>query len=167
MSNAATELSTDIYSLVYDALWFVLESHPDFVARFPAGNRIKFSGANPDPEKNGKQVADAPAAMLVPNGPTNTQSQTSSSCTREMAFTRQVESAAKSGNPVGGINQLVDIVDRAFRAWGDAMPDIEQVKQSRGGPAPKEPGDSGWAAAVQITVTVYMEKFEMEFAQWA
>lgn len=171
MSNAPASISTDIYTLVEDGLWFILNSHPDFIRNFKPGNRIKFTDGDPDPGKPSQLDADRPEVRIVTAGPTNEQSQTTSSTDRTIAYQVIVDTTARTTNRIGGPNQLMDIIDRAFRAWGDVMLGVPQVRKIRVGPAQKTTGEQrgdqgGWTVTPQITVTLAMPTWEMEMNTW-
>jgi hypothetical protein len=60
--------ATDFAKLVYVQLWTLLEAHTGFTDRVKAGNRVKVTDGKLDPEKQLKQDADFPEAMLVHGG---------------------------------------------------------------------------------------------------
>lgn len=66
------------YQKVYDAIWALLESSAEFIALFPAANRIKYSSPDRQPQKPNQQSADTPEIILVPlGGPINLQNTSS------------------------------------------------------------------------------------------
>lgn len=167
MSNEPTILSQDQYSHLEDALWFIMESHPEFNKLVQQGNREKMTAPVTDPEKTGELTADRPKVMLIPSGPVNGQSQVSNACARQLGYTLMLETGVKTTNPVGSINQLIDIVDRAFRAMGDRMPDLPWVNMIRVGQVPTQVEEiEGWVGAAQITVQVHVPNWEMEVGAW-
>lgn len=54
------------FTLIFDGLWALLESNPQFVLDVPSGNRIKYNiPQNRDPFKQQVAVADLPEVVLV------------------------------------------------------------------------------------------------------
>ena len=68
MSNVDLLANRDPLSLVYAALWDVLESSGDFCRLVQPGNRIKFFGGSRDPRKDTLSTADLPEVRIVPAG---------------------------------------------------------------------------------------------------
>jgi hypothetical protein len=68
MSNLDQLANRDPLSLVYAALWDVLESSADFCRLVQPGNRIKFLGTSRDPWKDMLSTADLPEVRIVPAG---------------------------------------------------------------------------------------------------
>ncbi len=163
-------ISTDLLSMVEDAIWFVLESHPDFARVFKPGNRIKHTAGDPDPGKSDKLDADAPEVRLIQVGPQNTQRQTSSSTSLDLTYSLEVLTSAQTTNRSGGINECLWAAIRAFRAWGDTVADLPEIKSIRVGPVGTQQdqaeGDTGWQAAAQIVVTLHIENADAEVGAW-
>lgn len=74
----------DPFTLVYDALWELLEAHEGFTDLVRLRNRVKFSGADRSPIKETISPADVPEVRLVCVGGTPHIQRTSgsSSCTK-------------------------------------------------------------------------------------
>lgn len=59
-------MALDPFTLVYDALWELLETHEEFHDKVRLGNRIKFSSYGPDdPIKHEVATADMPEVRLI------------------------------------------------------------------------------------------------------
>ena len=63
-----TDLITDPFTQIYNAIWTVLENHDGITSRVRLKNRIKFSGKDPDPQKSNVMDADLPELTLTPSG---------------------------------------------------------------------------------------------------
>jgi len=163
-------ISTDLLSLVEDALWFVLESHPDFARLFKGGNRIKFTAGDPDPGKSDKLDADAPEVRLIQTGPQNPQRQTSSATNLDLSYALEMMTTAQTTNRTGALNECLWAAIRAFRAWGDTVADVPEIKSIRVGPVQtaqeQTDGNGGWQAAAQIVVSLHIENADSEVAAW-
>jgi len=72
-------MSVDPFSLVYNMLWDVLESHAGFRNAVKIGNRVKLSARNRDPIKTEVSPADLPEVRIIANGITLGLNNTSSS----------------------------------------------------------------------------------------
>lgn len=82
-------MATDPLSLVYDALWDILEAHKPFTRLIKPGNRIKYSGRR-DPEKDGSGDSDYPKVRILPVGGETHLERTSSSGFLSKRFQIQV-----------------------------------------------------------------------------
>ena len=85
-------IDTDPFTLVYDALWSMLDSHTDFQELVKKGNMIRFSGKNRDPVKAEISVSDVPEVRLVPMGGTPHLQRTSNSSSVLEKFEIQLSS---------------------------------------------------------------------------
>ena len=77
------------FTLVYDALWSMVEAHPQFLHDVKVGNRIKFnSDVSRDPMKDAIALGDLPEVVLISeNGQANMYNTSSTSMiTRSYAW---------------------------------------------------------------------------------
>lgn len=77
------------FTLVYDALWAMLEAHPQFVVDVKEGNRIKYnSSEDRDPLKQEILDADLPEVVLVQTSVSANlyQSSSGSMCLRQYSI---------------------------------------------------------------------------------
>ncbi len=72
-------MSVDPFSLVYERLWEVLESHAPFRRAVREGNRVKLSGRDRGPLKKEVAPADLPEVRIIANSITLGLNNTSSS----------------------------------------------------------------------------------------
>lgn len=56
---------TDPFTQVYEKLWDIMDAHKAMDALVAAGNRVKFTGDNRQPEKPNPTTADLPEMRLV------------------------------------------------------------------------------------------------------
>lgn len=163
-------LSTDLLSQVEDAIWFALESHPDFTRLFKPGNRIKNTAGDPAPGKSDTLDSDAPEVRLIQVGPQNAQRQTSSATNLDLTYALEILTRAQTTNRTGAINECLWATIRAFRAWGDSIPDVPEIKSVRVGPVSTQQdeaeGNAGWQAAAQIVVSLHIENSDAEVSVW-
>lgn len=60
-------MSTDPFSLTYNWLWSLLESHSSLTALVEARNRIRYIGAGRDPHKDQITTSDLPEIRIIPS----------------------------------------------------------------------------------------------------
>lgn len=83
--------SPDPFSMIYEALWQILEDSPDFSVRVKPGNRVKFIGKlDRLPEKDEILTADLPEVRVIPAGGTPHLQRTSNSSSCLKRFVIQV-----------------------------------------------------------------------------
>lgn len=162
--------STDELTLIETGLWFALETHPDFSVLFKKGNREKMVGTDPNPGNDARLDADAPAVSLFLTGGSFNAGNTSSSAGMQVVYTVAIITLENRTHLVKAINQLIDVVRRAFEAWGDKMPGVPSVRKIRltsldaqkvdEAPAP------GWTGALGIQVDVFTPAWEAERGLW-
>lgn len=69
MSSSNSSFAVNPFTLIFDALWAMVEDSPNFVADIKVNNRIHLNIANdPNPLKQQIQDADLPEILLVPTG---------------------------------------------------------------------------------------------------
>ena len=80
------------FTMVYDALWAMLEANEDFTDLVPVGNRIKYGNDNRSPEKDEILNSDLPEVRIVPVGVTPQPRRTSTSSAVLKRFAIQITS---------------------------------------------------------------------------
>jgi hypothetical protein len=150
----------DPLTLVEDALWWVLTSHPAFDAMVKDGNLRILSQPERQGRKGPRQNADTPEVRIEPAGALANTDNTSSGFGWTQAYSVEVRTNEKrtggDGAQRDGINPLKWAMIRALSRVRDGIPDLAFVKSVRasgvGDDAPNGDDFDGWAVAVRIDV---------------
>ncbi len=86
----------DPITLVYEALWYLLESSPHFTSRVKSGNRMKFIGKNVDPLKDHIRDMDIPEVRIIPTSIEPHMQRTSNSSSMWKRFEIQIATGDQS-----------------------------------------------------------------------
>ena len=169
----STTLSTDEFTLTEQALWFVLESHPEIASNFRLGNRIRFAGSDDDPGKDSTLDADKPELMLMLGTGAANNKNTSGTVGFAMTYTVAVRTSTKSTAKPKALNSLVGMIYRAFEAWGDKLPACPWAKLVRLSQFQATPGQDGqpddrdgWVGVLTVSVESLFERGLMEVSAW-
>jgi len=112
--------ATDPFSLVYNALWTLLEAHAEFAALVKVGNRIKFNAAGgDDPIKDKLSSADLPEVRLLCTGTSPHVQHTSGSSSCIKFFEIQV--ATRSQQYTAELFPVEWEIYRAMSKWATVL----------------------------------------------
>ena len=101
-------------SQVQSALWTLLEDNSDFTTLVPVGNRLKFDGTDPAPEKDEVSRGDLPEVRVRPVKWKGMMQHTSNSSFAELVFAVEI---ATGDRGVLSMFDTVFAVWRALHAW--------------------------------------------------
>jgi len=116
-------MSTDPFSLVYDRLWELLESHKGFTDLVKLRNRTKFSGNDRSPLKDEVLAADLPEVRLIVSKLFPHIQRTSSSGSVNMTFEVQISTGDQRLTEV--IFPVVFEIIRAMHGWPMVLQSLE------------------------------------------
>jgi len=150
--------TTDPMTQVLDRLWDALGRSPAVADAVRPGNRIKFTGTDPDPAKTALQAGDMPELAIVPGqwtfGPR-------SSTSRQLVQSFTVQLATGDNRLAGSAARLFPLkwaIVKAIEAAGDnlALPFVQSVRFG-GGQDSLTDGDAnrgpeGWSTVATVTV---------------
>lgn len=167
--------SSDPFSLVYRALWSMLESHTGFTGLVRTGNRIKFSGAGRDPMKSEILSADLPEVRIVPAGGPPMLMRTSSSGSVVKRFQIQIATGEQRTDQTESLFAVEWEIIKAMHGWeavlgaleitigeGESAVDVAFVKRCTAGEISEGVTDTdlnrgirGWSAVWSCEVEMW------------
>lgn len=161
----------DPLTMVEDALWWVLTSHPQFDALVKDGNLRILSQPERQPRKGPRQNADTPEVRIEPAGALANAENSSSGFGWTQGYNIEVRTnETRTGGDSAqrdGINNLKWAMIRALSRVRDGIPDLAFVKGVRAsgvGDSPPQAGDDfeGWAVAVRVDVRLIFAWYELQ-----
>lgn len=162
----------DPISKVYNALWSLLESHAPLASMVPAGNRVKYSGDNRDPEKAQISSNDTPELRLTSVGSTPHLQRTSSSTSIAKRFRVEVSTGDQRFD--AGLYAIEWEVNRAMLGWESVLTALtwqsqQYVKSSKiisttDGKTERdlERGIRGWASVWECEIEMWFRTSDMQ-----
>lgn len=109
-------VGTDPLSIVYNALWDLLEAHTGFTDLVKVGNRAKYDGWMHSPKKDFVSVADTPEVAIVPAGSPVPTTPSGSVLLRKTFAAGLVVGDQRIGE-IGGFLPVQWELIRAFHGW--------------------------------------------------
>lgn len=130
-SGTGIQIGTDPFTLLENALWFALDSHPGVQSIVKPGNMVRFSTDKEVPQKASVIDADLPELALLPIACSINQKNSSSSC----GITQRYALAVTTGqlrtvgapNKRTGLNQVKWACVRALSRYRAGIPDLTFV----------------------------------------
>ncbi len=134
-SATGIQIATDPFTILENALWFALDTHPALQALVRVGNTVRFCTDKDVPQKQAVTDADMPELALMPYGCSANQKNTSSSggVTQRYALAVTTGQLRSSGAPNkrAGLNQVKWACIRAlarYRAGIKGVPFVVRVQ---------------------------------------
>lgn len=113
--------ATDPLSLVYAALWDMLEAHDGLTSLIRTGNRVKYEGFLQVPRKDTVQNADVPEVGIVPVGSMYGLQTTSSSTSLIERYEAGLLTGTSQLSETGTFLAIKWELLRAFLGWESAL----------------------------------------------
>ena len=154
--------SSNPFTLIYEALWDLLESDTDFTDNVRPANRIKFTSSSRDPRKKALQDADAPYVEIAPSDGNIEFYSTSEAHVFEMQYDIRVFTGDLRVNKK--LYPLVWIIIKALSNANDTL-DLDYVQSVRVSSLDVmefdkdlNRGTSGWGFAIKVLVKCYFNR---------
>jgi hypothetical protein len=117
--------------LVYKALWDLVEAQTQFTDAVPAGNRIKYTGSDPHPEKTARlPPADFPEVRLVARSMRPHLDRTSNGASLTVAWAFQVNSGSQL---FAGLMDVDWAIFLAMSTWASYLMSDEDTRPTWNG----------------------------------
>lgn len=162
--------ATDPLSLVYNALWDLLEAHTGLTGLVAVGNRVKYDAFGMVSSKDVLQDADVPEVAIIPIGLTYGLQISSSSTEFVQRYAAELVTGTSQLAQTGGFLPVKWEVIRALADWQSVLTALTWesqnfVKTLRGGDLTDSllrdggPGArkiTGWRSLMMFEVTMYL-----------
>lgn len=168
--------ATDPLSLVYMALWSMLESHSGFTGLVVVGNRVKYDKFLQVPTKDSLQDADVPEVGVVPIGSTYGLQITSNGTKLVERYETGLMTGKTRLAQVGAFLPIKWEVLRAFSGWEAVLKALtwksekfvkllkvnDVVDTLLGKEHPFSRGMAGWVSMMRFEVTMFFRTADLQ-----
>lgn len=155
-------LAVDPFSILYDALWTLLEANSGLTALVKVGNRVKYASWFHNPLKDIFSDADLPQVAIVPVGTLFNLNNTSSSTFVTARFDARLIVGDQRLDQVGGLFAVKWEMLKAMRLWTVHIKNLQwnsknYIVDLHTEDAPDEPfieekGIKGWVSFLRFKV---------------